>query len=194
MGDSGLYAGALEALRAKRDKRLQELRTLEAVIRQLEEETGESGHESSDLGDAVETELRSLSGETNSVPRNIKIREDQFFGLSQGEAAKLYLRKVGHAVSVENIIEGLGQGGCKVGGRDPKKTLYISLVRNPKDFVLVKPGVLGLREFYPGLKYKKDEDTKTQRKKPKKKAKKKKAKIKAKSKPLAEEKKDSQVA
>jgi hypothetical protein len=68
------------------------------------------------------------------------------------EAARTYLNRVGHAVSLEEMLEKLRAGGCKVGGANPKQTLYISLVRNTRDFVPTGSGFIGLRSFYPGLK------------------------------------------
>lgn len=68
------------------------------------------------------------------------------------EAARAYLGRVGHAVSFDEMLEKLKAGGCRVGGANPKQTLYISLVRNTRDFVPTGNGFIGLRSFYPGLK------------------------------------------
>jgi hypothetical protein len=59
---------------------------------------------------------------------------------------------VGHAVELEKLVEVLKKGGCKVGGADPKRTLYISLIRDTRNFVPPQPGYIGLRKFYPHLK------------------------------------------
>jgi hypothetical protein len=72
--------------------------------------------------------------------------------MSQGDAAKAYLNKMGHAVAVSELVTALNKGGCKVGGADPERTLYIVLIRNTKDFVKVPNGYLGLRAMYPNLK------------------------------------------
>ena len=74
---------------------------------------------------------------------------------------------VGQAVSLDEIVEALNKGGCKVGGADPKRTLYISLVRNTREFVPPQAGYIGLRKFYPNLK-----GNQTKQKRPKRKSKK----------------------
>jgi hypothetical protein len=72
--------------------------------------------------------------------------------MTQTEAAKLYLKKVGRAISIDQLLDGMMRGGARVGGANPKFTLYVSLMRNPKrEFVKVGDGFIGLREFYPGL-------------------------------------------
>jgi len=78
-----------------------------------------------------------------------KLRDDEFTGMTYKDAAKCYLEKVGHAVSMEELLDALRDGGCPVGGVSPKKTLYISLVRG-REFKPVpgKSGMLGLRSFY----------------------------------------------
>ena len=77
------------------------------------------------------------------------VKPGEFFGLSQTDAAAAYIKKIGHAVPVEQILEALKTGGVKVGGADPKTTLYVGLIRGTKRFVLVGPGTFGLVEFYP---------------------------------------------
>jgi hypothetical protein len=66
-------------------------------------------------------------------------------------AAKNYLDRVGHAVSLDELVDALKSGGCPVGGKTPKKTLYISLVRS-RDFKPVpgRTGFVGLKKFYEG--------------------------------------------
>jgi hypothetical protein len=78
-----------------------------------------------------------------------KLRADEFTGMTYKDAAKNYLERVGHAVSMEELLEALKNGGCPVGGVNPKKTLYISLVRG-REFKPVpgQSGILGLRSFY----------------------------------------------
>jgi hypothetical protein len=85
------------------------------------------------------------------------VRPDAFVGDTYSIAAKKYLKQVGYAVSVDEIVDVLRKGGCPVGGVDPRKTLYISLVRDVRTFYPIpgKMGFVGLREFYPNLKGKK---------------------------------------
>lgn len=85
----------------------------------------------------------------NKLP---ELRGDEFFGKSQGDAARAYVMKVGHAVELEEIFQALTKGGCHVGGAEPLRTLYIALIRNTKDFVKLPNGLIGLRAMYPDLK------------------------------------------
>jgi hypothetical protein len=75
------------------------------------------------------------------------IRRDEFFGLSQRDAAKAYLKMVGYAISLDELVSMLQAGGAKVGGADPKRTLYVSLY-NKKEFVWPSKDHIGLAEFY----------------------------------------------
>jgi hypothetical protein len=79
-------------------------------------------------------------------------RPDEYFKMSQTEAAATYLKKVGHAAHIDKILEAPKAGGLKLSGKTPKATLYTSLVRGTKRFVLVSPGTFGLVEFYPDRK------------------------------------------
>jgi hypothetical protein len=117
------------------------------MIRQLER----------DLGEASTVENPSVAPDMGTSksglhPMNF-IKPDEFFGLSQSDAAKAYLRKVGHAVPFEELVIALRKGGAKLGGADPKKTLYVSLARNPrKEFVWPSTDHISLSEFYEGRK------------------------------------------
>ena len=79
----------------------------------------------------------------------VEIRPDEFFGMSQMEAAYAYLKTVRHAVHLDQILEALRSGGVKFTGQEPKTTLYTVLVRGTRRFVLVSPSTFGLLEFYP---------------------------------------------
>jgi hypothetical protein len=69
--------------------------------------------------------------------------------MSQSEAAKAYLRKIGHAVHFDELVAALKKGGATLGGKDPRKTLYVSLARNPKkEFVWPSDDHISLGEFY----------------------------------------------
>ena len=82
-----------------------------------------------------------------------KLREDEFTGKPYSESVKSYLDRVGHAVSMEELLDALKKGGSPVGGNYQKKTLYISLVRG-REFTPIpgQPGFIGLRKWYPNLK------------------------------------------
>ena len=71
--------------------------------------------------------------------------------MSQGDAAKAYLRMRGCAIPMDELVTALQAGGAKVGGTDPKRTLYVSLKANPKKkFVWPSKDHIGLAEFYQG--------------------------------------------
>jgi hypothetical protein len=77
------------------------------------------------------------------------LRPDEFFQMSQTEAAKTYLRMVGHAVSLDELVNALRSGGAKVGGIAPQRTLYVALKANAKkEFVWPGKDHIGLPEFY----------------------------------------------
>lgn len=81
------------------------------------------------------------------------LRQDEYFTKSHGEAARDYLSRVGHAIPLDDLLDALKKGGCKVGGIDPKKTLSTALLRNNwKDFIRVGDGLIGLRSFYKNAK------------------------------------------
>jgi hypothetical protein len=135
----------------------QQLRPLDLLIRRIEADLGEASEE------PVTLDLPPLSVPTITLEQNgdrkpsvngkrPEIRADEFFTMTQGEAARTYLTKVGQAVSLEELVEVLNKGGCPVGGADPHRTLYIALIRNTKDFCKIPNGYIGLRSMYSGLK------------------------------------------
>lgn len=79
---------------------------------------------------------------------SLAIRPDEFFGMTQAEASRTYLRKVGHAITLDELAEALRTGGCKLSGSNPKKVLYVALIRNTHDFRAPQRGYIGLAEFY----------------------------------------------
>lgn len=143
----------LEHFLQQKQKKLEELRSLEFTIRQLKRELGEE-----EKGEGEEVKFLSPMIENISEQRiaiggkEPDIRPDEFFGMTQSDAAKAYLERVGYAVSFEQLVGALRKGGCKVGGINPARTLYISLIRNVREFVPPQTGYIGLRKFYPNLK------------------------------------------
>ncbi|MCZ6799515.1 MAG: hypothetical protein O7F12_03420 [Nitrospirae bacterium] len=139
----------LNKYKTERKKLIEEVRELNYVIQRLESDLGVKREEQGD----IEGVGLSEEGESHETPpQNLVIRPDEFFGKTHSEAAKVYLERVGHAVAIEELVEVLKNGGCKVGGIDPKRTLGISLVRNTREFVPPRPGYIGLRKFYPRAK------------------------------------------
>lgn len=149
--DSSLR-GSLDYFLAEREKKQEELKRIDFTIAQLKQALGESVTETEMIVAAPPYSAPSTQPATaQNSNRPVTVRADEFFGLQYSEAARNYLRKVGHAVGLDQLLEALRNGGCKVGGADPKRVLYISLVRNTRDFVPTGNGNIGLREFYPSL-------------------------------------------
>lgn len=134
--------------REERKQHLNQARQLEALIRRLESDLGEPAETEGDADEVI------IMDELASPPskKPTTIHADEFFGMTHGDAARKYLEKIGKAVSLEELVDALNKGGCKVGGTEPKRTLYISLVRNTREFAKVPGGYIGLRKFYPNLK------------------------------------------
>jgi hypothetical protein len=132
----------------KFDRLREELAPIELMIRQLESDLGESP--SGDSTPLAQASNGSMSlAEFPLSGKGPTIRPDEFFTMTQSEAARLYLKKVGHAVSFDELVAALRKGGANLGGADPKRTLYVSLARNPlKEFVWPSEGYIGLSEFY----------------------------------------------
>src|ERR1017187_70554 len=138
----------LEHYRMQRQQKLDEARAFDGIIRQLERDLGEqstvedSGIAPGDSGTLSTVRMGGLSPLHN-------IRPDEFFAMSQSDAAKAYLRKVGFAIPFDELVTALRKGGARLGGADPKKSLYVSLARNPrKEFVWPSKDHIGLQEFY----------------------------------------------
>jgi len=132
----------------KLDQLKEELAPIELMIRQLERDLGEPPvTESTGLNAAVsDSFVFSDSATASKMPA---IRPDEFYTMTQSEAAKAYLGKVGHAVSFDELVAALRKGGARLGGADPKRTLYVSLARNPmREFVWPSEGYIGLSKFY----------------------------------------------
>ena len=147
----------VEIRRRMRDVLIQEYRE---IATQLKGKAARIAELDQEIGD--ETDLASVSGElaaqvSSAAPAQIgvsggarpKLRDDEFTGMTYQNAARSYLERIGFAVSMEELLDALRAGGLPVGGVNPKKTLYISLVRG-REFKPVpgKPGMLGLKSFY----------------------------------------------
>jgi hypothetical protein len=142
----------LTYFRQQREKKLQEAKAFDVTIQQLERELGEAPNGAEIVLNPADSLLPMTDRvEVATNGKKPEIRADEFFGMTQAEASRKYLKRVGHAVSFEDLVNALHAGGCKVGGENPKRVLYISLVRNTRDFVPPQQGYIGLREFYPGI-------------------------------------------
>jgi hypothetical protein len=140
----------LEYYRQQRQKKFEDYRLADSLVRQLERELGEAPSSEGEPTIAVNGSMEPAP--QISTSRLPEVRPDEFYSMSQSDAAKTYLRKIKRAISFDQLVEALRNGGAQLGGADPKRTLYVSLARNPmKEFVYPKDGFIGLREFYPGL-------------------------------------------
>jgi hypothetical protein len=150
MASNEFMRETLEHFKQQRLDKLEEIRQMESTIRQLERALGENQTEFDARPQILAaSEQNGISSSSSSTAqRKANIQGDEFFGLSQPEAARRYLKKIGQAVSVDEILEALRRGGCKVGGADPKKVLYICMVRDTRNFIKLPNGMIGLRDFY----------------------------------------------
>jgi hypothetical protein len=138
---------ALQNLFAERDRIDRDIEALKRIMG-LEEVQADSGH-------ATNRDPNLSFGGTTKA---LHIRADEFFSMSQTDAAAAYLKKVGHAVHIDQILEALKAGGVKFSGKEPKINLYTVLVRGTRRFVLVSPSTFGLVDFYPNRKSGKDKE------------------------------------
>src|SRR5688572_7611255 len=63
------------------------------------------------------------------------IRPGLFFGMSATNAADPFLELMDEPMTTDTILEGLEAGGLKIGGKQPRQTLYTHLVRATQRFV-----------------------------------------------------------
>ncbi len=77
------------------------------------------------------------------------IRPDEFHNKPIPLAAELYLRKKGHAVSIDDIYDALEKGGIEFTATG--KTVLANAIRRSDDtFEKIKGGLIGLKEWYSG--------------------------------------------
>jgi HB1, ASXL, restriction endonuclease HTH domain len=64
------------------------------------------------------------------------VRNFQFFGKTQTDAARALLEIVGHPLTTEEIMEGVEKGGVKLGGKTPKdkKQNFYTILNRSKEF------------------------------------------------------------
>jgi hypothetical protein len=154
MAQQDFLRQTLEYYRQQLKRKRDEILPLELTVRQLELELGEAGSEPLDLSGLVPVSEGSTERRTgaNINGRSKEIRPDQFYGMSISDAARQYLTGIGHAVAIEELIDALKKGGCKLSGQYANKVVYTALIRNTKDFTVPQQGYVGLRSFYPNLK------------------------------------------
>jgi hypothetical protein len=87
------------------------------------------------------------------------IRPDEYFGDEPMEAAKKYIRGVGHAVHFDEITDAVQKGGAAIRGADWRERLETSLKRSPYQVITVADKTYGLAEFYTEEQLKRFRDT-----------------------------------
>src|SRR5438034_7341112 len=81
--------------------------------------------------------LKMQDGASVAVAR--AVQPGDFFAMSQADAAREYLKRLGRAATLDDIFSALQRGGVRFQGKDPTKNLYISLTLMKTLFVLVAP-------------------------------------------------------
>jgi hypothetical protein len=133
---------------------LDEITGYDLIIRRLADDLKEPANlEPLKIGAPTVTTAAEGEKATDALRRDSAIvkpsvRRDEFFQMSQSAAARAYLKMVGRAVLMDELLNALRAGGAQVGGTDPKRTLYVSLKANKKDFVWPNKDTVGLAEFY----------------------------------------------
>ena len=80
---------------------------------------------------------------------SFKILPDTFFNKTHPDAAAEYLKMVGHAVQIDEILAALKKGGAAFKGGDHRSSLYTQLIRGTRRFVKIgDDAVFGLVSKY----------------------------------------------
>lgn len=144
--------GAIEVLTKRAEQKAQELLEIKRLVNSLCREAGQEPlYSDGDLG------AGSASG-TGSI------RNDQFYGKSPITAAREYLEIRGRAVPLDEILQGLTQGGFDFNSLGWSESLWlrnlgISLSKNTAIFHRLPNNTIGLLKWYPEAKKKKSPKT-----------------------------------
>jgi len=145
----------LAELLAQRDRKAAEfsaeLARMDTAIEAIKALVQPNGQPAPTLSQAIDT---FKSQDTASAVVTRTVQAGDFFGMNQADAAQQYLKRLGRAATIDDILSAIQKGGARLQGKDPKKNLYISLVKRRSIFPLVAPYTFGLWEFYPGVKEK----------------------------------------
>jgi hypothetical protein len=82
----------------------------------------------------------------------VTIRPDEFYNMSNTEAAEKYLRKLGHSATLDEIFNKLKEGGAYLTSANAKNNLNIQLTRATRKFAKISTGTsvsFGLLDWYP---------------------------------------------
>jgi hypothetical protein len=148
----------IKPLLEKLNKQLSEIKETYKMLQKLKEVTGASFEIPNLSFNGLDTQVKESLFTENIIET---IKPDQFYGKSNTVAAEEYLKMLHHSTSIENIYKVLIKGGIVFSGRDPQKSLYVSLVRAHKKFERVGKGkhtTFGLKEWYPDVTRKRTEE------------------------------------
>ena len=143
---------ALSDLVSQREQNAVEIAKLDSAIEAIQKLIGSGGERVTDL--KIEVSDRMTQKDSVHPVIGFVIKPGDLFGKSQAEAAQEYLKRRDNAASLDEIFSALKRGGASLKGKNPKKNLYISLVKKKGIFALVAPYTFGLWEFYPNAKQK----------------------------------------
>ncbi len=148
----------IKPLLQKLNKQLSEIKETYRMLQKLKEVTGASFEIPNLSFNGLDTPVKDSLFTENVIET---IKPDQFYGKSNTVATEEYLKMLHHSTSIENIYQALIKGGIVFSGKDPQKSLYVSLVRAHKKFEKVGKGkntTFGLKEWYPDVMRKKTEE------------------------------------
>ncbi len=94
----------LEHFKQQRSTKMQEVRSLDVIIRRLEQELG-GAVPSSEATETMNIAEQPLTANANGVTP--QVRPDEFFSMTQTDAAKAYLKKVLQAISMDQLLDGM---------------------------------------------------------------------------------------
>jgi hypothetical protein len=120
---------------AEKEKQIELYR---AMIAEWKKELGEAGNN----GAAEPTPRKGLAVEDGLLG---VVRDYEFHGKSQPEAAKLFLERVGHPVKTQVIMDAIQKGGVAIGGKEEsKKVNFYTILNRSRDFGRVARDTWGL--------------------------------------------------
>jgi hypothetical protein len=110
------------------------IETYQAMVAEWEKELGLNPSAVVATGDADSSNAKAKPPVGSSV--SAFVRNFQFFGKTQTDAAKALLEVVGHPLTTEEIMEGVEKGGVKLGGKTPKdkKQNFYTILNRSKEF------------------------------------------------------------
>lgn len=141
----------LEDLRQQLMVKVNEAKNVLTAVNTIEVMLGQTKTRLADIATNVSTELHAIDDPIRiqtGVVQPSDIKPDEFLGLTALEAAKRYLKTVGHARHIDDIANAISRGGAAIKGSDWKTKLLESMTRSTYDVVKVQEGVFGLTPFY----------------------------------------------